>query len=369
MSISVPKSGDGPISWQAAPARQFVDDEGFRHEWDDLNGRAGHIPVLGSDVLAAALTTLGCGKEKLFVGRRGQALVAMAVLAPQSLVHWATFQPSQMPLGALVVAAGESLTDLGASLMRTPHMNALLVSFTQTDPLVVARARDTPIARTDDYIPTAWIDVVGEFDAYWAERGKNLRQNMRKQRNRLAADGTSAVMRVWRDRDQMAPALARYGEIESRGWKAAQGTAIETNNAQGKFYRTLFEAAASRGEALIFEYLLDLRTVAMNLCIHRGGTLVILKTTYDESVKPLSPAFLLQEEQLHMLFASGEFRRIEYYGRVMEWHTKWTHLSRTLFHTSVYRWSILRKFAEWRRRQTATKAAVAPTPEVEPATP
>ena len=368
MSTSVSNPGHGPVAWQATPARQFVDDERLRREWDGLNETAGHIPVLGSDVLAVALTALGGGREKLVVGRRGQAIVAMAILTPQSRMHWASFQPSQLPLGALVIAAGESVTDLGASLMRSPHMNGLLISFTQMDPLAISRGLDSANTRNDDYIQTAWIDVRGGFDAYWAERGKNLRQNMRKQRNRLASEGTSAVMRVWRDRDQMAPALSRYGEIESRGWKAAQGTAIEADNVQGKFYRALFESAASRGEALIYEYLFDSRTVAMNLCIHRGGTLVILKTTFDESVKPLSPAFLLQEEQLQMLFASGEFRRIEYYGRVMEWHTRWTDSSRTLFHTTVYRWPILRKLAEWRRRQSATSAAVTNTPEVDSAT-
>lgn len=368
-SITGHTAGQASISWQILPARQFVDDATLRREWDELNAHSGHIPVLGGDVMAVAVSVLGGGREKLFVGRRGQALVAMAILTPQLRVHWTSFQPSQLPLGALVIAPGENVGDLGASLMRSPRVNGLLVSFTQMDPLAISRDPDSASVRNDDYIQTAWIGVRGGFDAYWAERGKNLRQNMRKQRNRLASEGTSAAMRVWRDRDQMAPALSRYGEIESRGWKAAQGTAIEADNIQGKFYRALFESAASRGEALIYEYLLDSRTVAMNLCIHRGGTLVILKTTYDESVKPLSPAFLLQEEQLQMLFASGEFRRIEYYGRVMEWHTRWTDSSRTLFHATVYRWPILRKLAEWRRRQTATSAAVTNTPVVESATP
>ena len=355
-----------PVDWQVLPARALVDDEGMRREWDALNAGAGDVPVLTSDLVAVAITSLGCGKERLFVGRRGQTVVAMAVLTPRSRVHWASFQPSQMPLGALVAASGEALAELGAGLLRSPHLNALVVSLTQLDPHAVTRETDTPTARFDDYVQTAWIDVGGDFDTYWANRCKNMRQNLRTQRNRLGADGTSTVMRIWRDRDQMAPALARYADLESRGWKAAQGTAIEADSEQGRFYRALLETAAGHGQAVIYEYLFNSRTVAMNLCVHRGGALVILKTTYDESLKPLSPATLLLEEQMRHFFASGEFRRIEYYGRLWEWQTKWIHSNRTLFHATVYRWPLLRKLAEWRSRQAVNSATAA---LVEPATP
>jgi hypothetical protein len=76
-------------------------------------------------------------------------------------------------------------------------------------------------------------------------RGKNLRQNMRKQRNKLAAEGTThpccAVLRgmckTWRRRWHATE------RIESAGWKASQGTAIHADNEQGRFYKQLFEAA------------------------------------------------------------------------------------------------------------------------------
>jgi len=322
---------------------------------DDLMTRLALAPAAAA-LIVSPLAALAGGKEKLLIGRRGESVIAMAIMAPTSLLHWATFQPSQMPLGALVVAPGEGLVELGASLMRSALRSALVISFTQMDPLAVARDTHQRMARSDDYINTAWIDIAGDFDTYWATRGKNLRQNMRKQRNRLAADGVRVEMKVWRDRTEMAGALERYGALESRGWKAEQGTAIRIDNAQGRFYHALFDAAARRGEAIVYEYLLDGRTVALNLCVHRGSTLVILKTTYDETVKPMSPAFLLQEDQLKSIFTSGEFRRVEYYGRVMEWHTRWTDLSRALFHVTLYRWALVKTLAE-RRRSKAVEPA------------
>lgn len=353
---SISAAAGSAVQWRTLAVLTLAEDLELRREWDVLNARNGHIPILEADVVAIAFDTLDAGVEKLVVGRRGASVVGMTVLTPQFPMRWSTFQPSQLPLGTLVALETEDLAELGASLMRGPSSSALIMSFTQTVPSVIARASDAPDVRANDYIRTAWIDVGEGFDTFWAARRKNLRQNMRKQRNRRAADG--ATMQTWREPEQPAPALERYGTLGSNGCKAAGGTAIHIDNAQGRFSRTLFEAAARRGKAVVYEYRLGTRPGAMNLCIHAGGTLVVLKTTYDKSVKPMPPAFLLQEDQLRSIFAPGEFRRIEYYGRLMEWHTKWTDSSRTLFHTTVYRWPSVRRLAEWRHRPAGASTPV-----------
>ena len=155
----------------------------------------------------------------------------------------------------------------------------------------------------------------------------------------------------------MAPAIARYGELESAGWKAQTGTAIHPDNQQGRYYRALLEKASLRGEALVTQYLFDDRVVAMNLCLEREGTLIVLKTTYDESIQTCSPAFLLRESELQQIHAEGRIKRVEYFGRVMDWHTKLTDRKRGLYHLSQYRWSVLRRVAEWRQPKLPLKDA------------
>lgn len=351
------------LDWQRCAATTFLEDPRLRRDWDALNAATGAAPVLTSEFVAAALAHLASGAEQLLVARRGETAVAMAVMTPVSRLQWSTFQPSQLPLGAFVSAPDEDLTMLGSHAMRSVLRSALAVSFSQIDPRLATRGIDGPSMRHDDYVETAWVPIEGDFDSYWAARGKNLRQNLRKQRNRLAGEGTTFETRTWQASSDVVAALDRYGALESLGWKATQGTAIESGNVQGRFYRALLEAAAERGEALVHEYLLGGRTVAMNLSVVRGRTLVILKTTYDESVKPLSPAFLLHEDQLREFFASGAFDRVEYYGRVMEWHTRWTDHKRMLFHTTVYRWPLVRALAERRRRGQAPAKAPAPSHE------
>jgi len=354
-----------PITWQRQSARLLLDDSAVRADWDRLNDARLGVSFLCADAVAAALAVFGGGAEQLFTARADGRALAMFLLVPQGRLRWATFQPSQVPLGTWVAEPGPALDELARALVRSGALGlCLALSVSQVDPLQAERADDAADNRHADYIPTSWLEVSGPFDAYWAARGKNLRQNARKQRNKLAADGIAASMRVLRGVADMAPALARYGVIESAGWKAGRGTAIHPDNEQGRFYTRLLEGAAARGEALVTEYLFGERTVAMNLGLLRGGTWVVLKTTYDESVgKALSPASLLREDELQFIFGGSEIRRIEYYGRTMEWHTKLTDSQRTLYHLTSYRWPLVKRLAERRReRHEAVAAAAAPAP-------
>ncbi|MDC6166111.1 GNAT family N-acetyltransferase [Paucibacter sp. XJ19-41] len=355
-----------PLQWKLRPAQALRDDPAIRSAWDRLNSQRGDLPFMSADAVGAALAAFGSGQERLAVASRGAEPVALFVLVPDGRLRWATFQPSQLPLGTWVAAPDLQLADLARSLCRGPLGLCLALSITQVDPLCSPRPADGADARGDDYIETAWIDVAGSFEDYWAARGKNLRQNMRKQRNKLAADGVQTSMRMITDAASVASALDRYGALESAGWKAQEGTAIHPDNAQGRFYRELFERAAVRGEMVFYEYLFDEQTVAMNLCLLRRGQLIVLKTAYDESIKALSPAFLLREEELQRFFGEGQILRVEYFGKVMDWHTKLTQDKRCIYHYTQYRWPWLTRLAERRRAATRPSApATADTAAVE----
>lgn len=336
------------INWTRTPAAPLSEDGEIAREWDRLNSLRLNLPFLSVLALSAALRAFGSGNERLLVGRQGARVVAMFLLVPQGRWRWATFQPSQIPLGAWVAEPFLDLDTLTRGLLHGPLGACLALSITQVDPLAEQRAADTACTRHIDYINTGWIDIEGSFADYWAARGKNLRQNLRKQRNKLAAESVQTRMRMFTAPDDMAPALARYGALESSGWKGAEGTAIHPANVQGRFYAQLLIEAAERSEALVCEYLFDDRSVAMNLCLVREGVLVMLKTTYDESVKGFSPASLLCEEQFREFFAKGCVRRVEMYGRIGEWQSRHSDRQRTLHHLTAYRWPLIKTLAQMR---------------------
>ena len=337
------------IVWRNLPASSLQQDGKLLLDWDRLNAAHGDLPFLAGDAIVSALKILGDGSERLLIAYQGTHVLAMFLLAPRGRFRWQTFQPSQLPLGAWVAEAQLQLPDIAHSLLRGPLGFCLVLSITQIDPHVAPRTADTPDSQHSDYIDTGWIDIQSSFDEYWSARGKNLRQNMRKQRVKLLADGVKLTMQVLHDHADMAPAVARYGSIESAGWKAQKGTAIHPDNAQGRYYRELLEHASRRGEAVVYQYLFDDRIVSMDLCLARKGTLIVLKTTYDESIQTYSPAFLLREAEMQEIHREGQIKHLEYFGRLMDWHTKWTDQKRTLYHLTLYRWPFLKKLAEARR--------------------
>jgi hypothetical protein len=105
----------------------------------------------------------------------------------------------------------------------------------------------------------------------------------------------------------------------------------------------MFESFCRMGKGRIFRYRFGDQVVAMDLCIERAGVLVVLKTTYDEAVKVVSPATLMRYEIVKRLFDEGRLTRVEFYGKAMEWHLRWTSDLRTLYHLNRYRWTSLKR--------------------------
>jgi CelD/BcsL family acetyltransferase involved in cellulose biosynthesis len=329
------------LHWQNLPASALSGD--LTASWDALNATRGDLPFLATYFIVAALKEFGSGQERLLVAHDAKGPTAMLILRQKRFFEWETFQPSQLPLGAWVARKDISLLEIARSVQHSLSRLCLILGITQVDPLLAPRDADTQGSLSTDYIDTAWVDIEGDFAAYWNARGKNLRQNMHKQRAKLAAEGISLSMRCLTNAAEMADAVARYGTLESSGWKGKQGTAIHRDNAQGRFYTFIMENACHRGEGSVFEYFFGDKLVAANLLVQRNKVLVRLKTTYDETVKPYTPAFLLQQEQLEHSFHENRIKHMEFFGKVMEWHTRWTDKRRTIYHLTVFRWGWLKK--------------------------
>jgi hypothetical protein len=265
------------------------------------------------------------------------APAAMAIVSSRRACVWETFQPSQMPLGAWLMRPGVEYVIAGRRLLRALPGWGQLLSITQQDPAVHARPADSAVLQTIDYITTGWIALDRDFDSYWKERGKGLRQNMRTQRSRLARDGIVPRFEIVSDPAQVGAVVEAYARLESGGWKGREGTAVQLNSPQGRFYLEVLQAycAAGLGRLCVFRF--DDRPVAVDLHVEHGDTLVLLKTTYDESVQGLSPSSMLREELLKSLFDEGRIRRLEFFGPAMEWTYRWTDRLRKLFHVNVYR--------------------------------
>lgn len=322
------------MSCRLLPIAEFPD---VATAWDGINREHDSHPLLESRFVATALEHLGGGAERIAVCGPPQDPDAIAILAPARLGAWTTFQPSQAPLGAMIQRPGVATADLAKDLFAGLPVSCQILSLTQQDPDITPRPAPLPTLRTLDYIETARISVDKDFDDYWASRGKNLRHNMKRQRNRLEREGVELRLEVLSQPAQMRDGVRSYGELESAGWKAEGGTAIHLDNEQGRLYAALLEDYAGTGNARIYRYYYNDTLSAVDLCILNENALVILKTTYDESITTSSPALLMRRAYFPAVFDRREVRRIEFYGKVMDWHTKWSDEIRTLYHVNAYR--------------------------------
>ena len=327
------------MSWHLVPAREFG---AHTARWRRLHADGAASPLLAADFVAALLDAFGSGRELLAWHGAGEDADVMAILAPGRAGTWHTFQPAQAPVGLWLQRGAGAATPWMPGLLRALPGLAPMLGLTQCDPMLTARPPDGPALRSIDYIRTAHISIDRDFDAYWESRGKNLRANLKKQRNRLRQEGVATDLEIWRTPALMAQAVEDYGRLEGSGWKAAGGTAVAADNPQGRFYRAMLETFAARGAASVYRYSLGGRLAAMDLCVEGGGCIVVLKTAYEESLAhQLSPGLLMREEACRSLFEEGRFERIEFYGRVMEWHLRWTDEVRTMYHLNAYRWPLL----------------------------
>lgn len=345
------------MKWTMAPGARFPE---FAAQWESLHAASGASALLAVDFVAPLVAEFADRRVLLACCMHDGATIAMALLKPGGRGAWSTFQPAQAPIGLWLQRPDVALGPLADSLLAALPGFALVMGLTQMDPALMPRPIDAGRIRTRDYIDTARVAIAGSFDDYWNTRGKNLRANLKKQRARLEKDGVLLRLEVSRAPEQMAQAVADYGRLESSGWKAGCGTAVAADNAQGRYYRAMLEAFCRRGAGSVYRYWFGEQLVAMDLCVEDRDHIVILKTSYDETVpKSLSPALLMREEASRRLFDEGRFARIEFYGRVMEWHLRWTEDVRTMYHLNYYRWPGLARLHALLAKRSAPASAPA----------
>lgn len=306
--------------------------------WDEINRSRGDHILLDSGFVAPLLRNFDNGKVLLGIEEAdsGRGTVLAFRKGPGL---WETFQPSQAPIGLFILERPSSGARQIQTLARALPGFAMQFSVLQQDPDYASIEIDQDSAGLErlDYINTPRITLAGSFEDYWKKRAGKFKYNLSRRRRRLEELGLRSELVIRQKPEEVESAIHEYGCLESSSWKASGGTAVVEDNSQGRFYREVFEHFCERGEGAIFQFLVNGRVAASDLCLVRGGMLVLLKTTYAEDLGEISPALLMREDALRFLFAEGRVRILEFYGRVMDWHTRWTDEVRTLYHLNCYR--------------------------------
>ena len=322
------------MSWRFLPISRFAQ---VASAWRRLHRKFDEAPLLDPLFITPLIEEFATGRELVVHFEAPSSPGAIGILSRKGPLTWQTFQPANAPLGLWMIDPEIEIYPLMGSLLSALPGAVMLVGLSQVDPDHLARPEPSKRLATFDYIHTARIEIAGSYESYWAARGKNLRHNMKRQRNRIAREGRTTRLEMLRDPPQMRTAVADYARLESSGWKEAAASAVHPDNAQGRFYTKILSNFAEGGEAVVYRFFYDDQLVASDLCLLRGKVLTILKTTHDESQKGTSPAHLMRHEVIKNAFRTGEIERIEFYGPAQDWHLRWTDDVRTMYHLNYYR--------------------------------
>jgi CelD/BcsL family acetyltransferase involved in cellulose biosynthesis len=341
------------MTWTFYPAKS-----GFAElaaAWDDLNRRLyREHPMLDSAFVGPLVQYFASSDDRLAVCRTTAGVEAMLLLVSGRPGIWPTFLPSQAQIAPMLLADPAHLDDLLRALPKRVVALDLLcqdAEYSALPSLPPCSAHEVTLHAT-----TTATSLVGSFDAYWQSRPQKLRENLRRSFKRVEQAGLKFRLEVASSPALVREACARYGLLESRGWKGKAGTAINPDNAQGHFYQEMLALFAARGQAFACELYLDDALAASELLIGNEFMVIGLKTTYDETITTYSPGRLLHYLVLQRLFLEQRHRGLEYYTNATPDTLRWGTSQRAITHHRFYRYSWLPPLM---RGYRGLKAAVA----------
>ena len=164
------------------------------------------------------------------------------------------------------------------------------------------------------------LELPASPEALLASRSRDLRSQYRRKRKALAALGplrlrTSSGPEVEAD-------LRRFLELEHAGWKHDSGTSILSDASTTRLYTEFARAAAKAGTLRLQLLEVGDRAVAGDLSCSVGGTVHMIKTTYDEELRQHSPGLVLRGEALLSAISDG-FHGYDFLGGPEPYKLRW----------------------------------------------
>lgn len=134
-------------------------------------------------------------------------------------------------------------------------------------------------------------------------RGKK-RKELRRQQSRLAELGQLEFQRG-DGREGLDGWIDEFLALERRGWKGANGSALDCADSTRRLFRAALHGAASEGKLELLALRLDGRAIAMLVNFLTPPGAFSFKTAFDEDYARFSPGVLLQIHNLALLEREG----------------------------------------------------------------
>ncbi|MEO0919922.1 MAG: GNAT family N-acetyltransferase, partial [Pseudomonadota bacterium] len=188
---------------------------------------------------------------------------------------FATLGQPDVQLPKIVVFPNIFMDSPLASLIRATALSAGL-------PMATSKSKGRP-----------WLDATVDADVYLRNAiSSHHRRNLGRLWRKLEKLG-SLEYDVARAPEQVRVQMEEFLLLENAGWKGRKRTSLAADRYRAAFAREAVNLLAERDRSRIFTLKLDGRVIASLIVFVEGGRAWTWKTTYDETLRELSPGLQL----------------------------------------------------------------------------
>ena len=235
---------------------------------------------------------------------QGDAAVVAAWNYLQSLRGWDLLELHEVPEGGTISALALAASSSGVHTAQVPML---------LNPYV-------PVPADPDNLKKLPVNA-------------RLRGKLRHIHRELDGQGDLKFLRI--DKADRS-VLDRFYELESAGWKGAEGSAIACNPHIRQFYDEIAQAAERFGYLCMYSLELNGELLASHFGLSHGGRYFSPKIAYNEKFPQYAPGHLIVSEILQDCASRG-ISEYDITGVTDDWKMKWTSEARAKFMYFVFR--------------------------------
>ena len=307
-------------------------------DWDDLWRRSDvTMPTLCAEPMASWIETFGANRHTRIltvrhdnrlvgalpiVGRKlGRVVPAGDVPLNQWSANGDLLIDAEADIAAVTERIAEAIYDLPWPILwfqMVPWQADYWTGFAEKLTRLGAQVDTSPgfeIGRTSLERP---------FDAYFADRSKNLRRSFRKDLKRLETEGR-VELQVFDELppDEVEDPLRRAFAIEDSGWKGEAGTSVLRSEGVFEFYLRQAKYFANRGVLRLAFLECGGKAIAFELGWFGKSVYHSFKVGYDEDYRKFGPGHLLRGRLIEAGCSDPRLQFIDFQGPINQALRTW----------------------------------------------